>query len=331
MPPQVQKRAELAFDIRMPGRLSLRDWLPKAIQHADALLCTPGLRIDSALIDQMPPRLRVIGTFSVGTDHIDIEAARARGIAVVNTPDVLSQATAEFTMALVLAAARRLGEAERIVRAGLWHGWTPADFLGLQVSGKRMGIFGMGRIGRCLAQIASRGFGMPIHYLNRTRLPPDLEAGATFHTDEASFLAASQVLCLMAPGGPSTHHWLDEARLAALPRRAVVVNTARGTLVDDAALVGALSSGHIAAAGLDVFAREPHIPPGYLGLGTSSWPRISPAPPRKRAMPWVCWHSMGLRPCWRAGGRTISSEAGGAGAKVTFPPAPPSLWHPAVG
>ncbi len=266
MPPRVQARAETAFDLRMPGQLTPRDWLPSAVPQADALLCTPGTRIDRALIEAMPKRLRVIGTFSVGYDHIDVAAARARHIAVVNTPGVLSQATAEFTMALILAAARRMGEAERLLRGGRWGGWTPADFLGLQVSGKRLGIFGMGRIGQCLARIARAGFGMEVHYLNRTRLAPADEQGAVFHADEASFLAASQVLCLMAPGGPATQGWLNAARLAALPPRCIVVNTARGTLVNDAALAAALTSGHVAAAGLDVFPHEPEVPAIYYGI-----------------------------------------------------------------
>jgi lactate dehydrogenase-like 2-hydroxyacid dehydrogenase len=266
MPPHVAARAFSIFDIRMPGQLRLRDWLPQALPDADALLCTPGFKFDNKVIDTLPTSLRVIGTFSVGTDHIDLEAARGRGIAVVNTPDVLSQATAEFAMLLLLAAARRLGEAERLVRAERWVGWSPADFLGTEVSGKRLGIFGMGRIGRRLARIAAAGFGMDVLYHNRTRLAPDLEDGAVFHADEAAFLGASQFLCLLAPGGAATQHWLNARRLALLPKGAVVVNAARGTLVDDEALAEALGTGQVAAAGLDVFPREPRIPPVYLGL-----------------------------------------------------------------
>jgi lactate dehydrogenase-like 2-hydroxyacid dehydrogenase len=257
MPPNVHARAASAFDLRMPGQLSMRDWLPDAIQAADALLCVPGIRIDSTLIAAMPARLRVIGTFSVGYEHIDVAAAHAKDIAVVHTPGVLNEATAEFAMALLLAAARRVGEAERIVRGGRWRGWTPGDFMGLQVTGGRLGIFGMGRIGQVVARMAQGGFSMEVHYLNRTRLAPELEAGAIFHSDEPSFLAASQFLCLMAPSGAATQGWLNAARLAALPRRAVVVNAARGALVDDAALAAALASGHVAAAGLDVFPNEP--------------------------------------------------------------------------
>jgi lactate dehydrogenase-like 2-hydroxyacid dehydrogenase len=266
LPPAIDRRAKAAFDLRMPGKLRLRDWLPAASQHADAILCLPGFPFDSALIASLGDRVRAIGTFSVGTDHIDIAAARARGIAVVNTPDVLSQATAEFAMLLILAASRRLGEAERLVRAGEWHGWNSADFLGRDVSGKRLGIFGMGRIGQALARIARHGFGMEVRYHNRTRLPLVQEDGAVFHEDDASFLAAAQVLCLLAPGSASTLGWLNADRLAALPRGAIVVNAARGSLVDDSALGAALRSGQVAAAGLDVFPREPNIPETYLGL-----------------------------------------------------------------
>ena len=259
-------RANASYTLRMPGQLAWRDWIATSAQDADAVICIPGHRFDAAIIGGLGAGVRALGTFSVGVAHIDMAAATARGITVVNTPGVLSQATAEFTMALVLSAARRIGAAERLVRSGGWRGWRPADFLGTDVSGKRLGIFGMGRIGQALARIAAGGFGMEVHYRNRRRLDPALEQGAIYHNDDATFLAASQVLCLLAPGGPHTHGWLDAARLAALPRSAIVVNTARGTLVDDAALAAALRSGHIAAAALDVFPREPDVPDVYLGL-----------------------------------------------------------------
>ena len=259
-------RAQAAYNLRMPGQLAWRDWVAAGSQDAQAVICIPSYRFDAAVIASLGSGVRALGTFSVGVEHIDVPAARARGIAVVNTPGVLSQATAEFTMAMMLAAARRMGAAERLVRAGGWRGWRPADFLGTDISGKRLGIFGMGRIGQALARIAAGGFGMEVHYRNRSRLVPPLEQGALYHDDDASFLAASQVLCLLAPGGPDTQGWLNAARLAALPRHAIVVNTARGTLVDDAALADALRSGHVAAAALDVFPREPDVPAVYLGL-----------------------------------------------------------------
>ena len=266
LPPAIMARAEAAYALRMPGQLGWRDWLAHASADAQAIVCIPGQRFDAATIAGLAPSVKVIATFSVGTDHIDIAAARTRGIAVVNTPGVLSQATAEFTMALMLAAARRIGTAERLVRDGRWRGWTPGDYLGTDISGKRLGIFGMGRIGQRLARIATGGFGMAVHYRNRTRLPAELEAGAAYHNDDRSFLLASQVLCLLAPGSEQTKGWLNAERIAGLPHRAIVVNTARGALVDDDALAAALRSGHVAAAGLDVFVREPDVPPAYLGL-----------------------------------------------------------------
>ncbi len=266
LPAAMAERASATFDLRMPGEQRLRAWLPAAADGADAILCVPGFHFDAALVAALSRSVRVIGTFSVGTDHIDLRATQDRGIAVVNTPDVLSQATAEFTMLLMLAAARRSAEGERLLRAGRWAKAFPADFLGLNVSGKRLGIFGMGRIGRALARIAHCGFGMEVHYHNRSRLPGDLEAGARYHEDEASFLAASEILCLLAPGGAGTTDWLNASRLAMLPRHAVVVNSARGTLVNDEALAAALRSGRVAAAALDVFPREPHVPEIYLGL-----------------------------------------------------------------
>jgi len=184
---------------------------------------------------------------------------------VCNTPDVLSVATAEITMLLILAAARRASESERLVRAGKWTGWAPTQLLGTQVSGRRLGIFGMGRIGREVARMAG-GFGMSVHYHNRTPLPAGQAGGATYHPDDQTFLQTCDILSLNAPGGAATRHWLNAARIAQLPKGAIVVNAARGTLIDDAALIAALTSGQVAAAGLDVYDGEPRIPQGYLGL-----------------------------------------------------------------
>jgi len=232
---------------------------------ADAILTCPGDNFDAALIAALPASVKVIATFSVGFDHIDIAAAAKRGIVVCNTPDVLSVTTAETALLLILAAARRAGEGERLVRSGEWQGWAPTQLLGVGVVGRRLGIFGMGRIGRELARLA-RGIGMTIHYRDVTRLPPELEDAANFHDSDASFLAACDVLSLNAPGGDGTYHWLNAERIALLPRGAVVVNAARGTLVDDEALIAALRGGHIGAAGLDVFEGEPRLNLGYLDL-----------------------------------------------------------------
>ena len=235
------------------------------VAGAAAILCTPADRLDAAKIAALPASVRAIGTYSVGYEHIDIAAAAARGIAVVNTPGVLSAATAEFTILLILAAARRASEAERILRAGKWPGWSPAGVKGTQVRGQRLGLFGMGRIGQVLARMAG-GLAMTVHYRNRAPLSADQAQGAVWHADDTAFLAQCDFLALCAPANTQTRHWLNEQRLALLPRGAIVVNTSRGSLVDDDALIAALRSGHIAGAGLDVFPHEPDVPAGYLAL-----------------------------------------------------------------
>lgn len=265
LPASIEQQAARDFEARLtPSDVAIADLASKA-KGADAVLCCPGDTLDASMIAALPASVKVIGTFSVGYDHIDIAAAKARGISVCNTPDVLSIATAECAMLLIMAAARRAGEGERLVRAGDWHGWAPTQLLGTQVSGRRLGIFGMGRIGREIARMA-RGFDMEIHYRDMTRLPPELEQGAIFHDNDDSFLPLCQVLSLNAPGGEGTRHWLNNQRIAKLPHGAVVVNAARGTLVDDDALIAALRSGQIAAAGLDVYNGEPKLNPGYLSL-----------------------------------------------------------------
>src|ERR1700733_904488 len=265
LPSSTEALAARQFEARLtPSDVPIADLAAKA-EGADALLCCPGDALDAKAIADLPPSVKVIGTFSVGYDHIDVAAATTRGIKVCNTPDVLSVATAECAMLLLLAAARRAGEGERLVRSGKWEGWAPTQLLGTQVSDRRLGIFGMGRIGREIARMA-RGFGMEIHYRDLTRLPPDLEHGAIFHDNDDSFLPICQMLSLNAPGGDGTRHWLNAARIAQLPVGAVVVNAARGTLVDDAALIAALRSGQVAAAGLDVYNGEPRVHPDYLTL-----------------------------------------------------------------
>ena len=267
LPPAVEARASAMFDARLNPEDAPRSGadILRLAQGADAVLCCPAEKLDGATIGALPATVKVLGTFSVGFDHIDIGACRVRNLPVVNTPDVLSVATAECCMLLILATARRAGEGERMVRAGGWAGWAPTQLLGTQVSGRQLGIFGMGRIGRELARMA-RAFGMAVHYRDVARLPPEMEAGAIWHDDDASFLAASEVLSLNAPGGAATRNWLDAARIAQLPRGAVVVNAARGSLIDDAALIAALRSGQVGFAGLDVYAGEPALNPDYLTL-----------------------------------------------------------------
>ncbi len=267
LPPAIEARAARDYDARLNATdapVTGADILARA-EGASAVLCCPAERLDAATIQALPDSVRVIGTFSVGFDHVDLAAARGRGIAVVNTPDVLSAATAECAMLLILAAARRAGEGERLVRSGQWTGWAPTQLLGTGVAGRRLGIFGLGRIGRELVPMAI-GFGMTVHYRDQVRLPPELEQGAIFHDDDDSFLPVCDVLSLHAPGGEDTRHWLNAARIARLPHGAVVVNAARGTLIDDDALIAALQSGQVAAAGLDVYNNEPRVAAGLLAL-----------------------------------------------------------------
>ena len=266
LPPAVEARISRDYDATFNPGDAVRDGATLAAAAAghDAVLLAAGDPFGAATINALPASVRALATFSVGYDHVDIAAAKARGIIVTNTPDVLTDATAEIAMLLILASMRRAGEAERMVRAREWQGWAPTQLMGLSVSGKRLGIFGFGRIGRRLAEMA-RGFRMEIHYHDIQRAPPEFEQGAIFHADEGKFLAVSQVLSLNAPGGGATRKWLNASRIAQLPRHAVVVNSGRGTLVDDAALVDALRSGHVAYAGLDVYDGEPNIFEGYYG------------------------------------------------------------------
>jgi lactate dehydrogenase-like 2-hydroxyacid dehydrogenase len=264
LPEAVKEYAETRFEVRYDTTDALRNG-PGDVAGAAGILTSTIERYDAARIAAMPDCLRVIGTFSAGFDHIDLNAARARGIAICNTPDVLSVSTAEIGMMLILMAARRAGEGERLVRAGQWKGWLPDLLIGVQLNDKRLGIFGMGSIGRHLAKMA-RGFGMEIHYRNRRRLVPELEEGAVWHDNDDGFLAACDVLSLNAPGGGDTLHWLNAERIAKLRAGAIVVNTARGSLVEDAALMAALKSRHVRYAGLDVFDGEPAFNPGYLAL-----------------------------------------------------------------
>jgi lactate dehydrogenase-like 2-hydroxyacid dehydrogenase len=265
--PEVEARAARDYAVRLnpDDRVFDRAALIAACRDVDAVLPCHSEVFDAGVIAALPDRLRVIGNHSVGTDHVDLGAARARGIIVTNTPDVLSDATAEIAILCMLAAARRASEGDRMVREGRWDSWSPSFMVGRQVTGKRFGVLGMGRVGQVTAARA-RGFGMQIHYHNRRRLPPAQEAGAVFHADPDSLIAASDVLSLHCPATPETTNILDARRLALLPAGAIVVNTARGALIDEAALVAALRSGHVFAAGLDVFRTEPGGNPALAAL-----------------------------------------------------------------
>jgi glyoxylate reductase len=245
-------------------RSPTRDELLAGLQGKQALLCLLTERVDAELLDASP-ELRVVANLAVGYDNVDIAAATARGVVVTNTPDVLTDATADLTWALILAAARHVVEGDSLVRGGGWAGWSPTQLLGASVTGKTLGIFGMGKIGAAVARRAS-GFSMPVIYTNRTRnVAVEDELGARAVTFD-ELLAKSDVLALHAPSTPETRHVIDESALARLRPGAVLVNTARGPLIDEAALVRALQSGRLAAAGLDVFEREPELAPGLADL-----------------------------------------------------------------
>lgn len=222
----------------------------------DAVIPCHSEHFTADVVSQFSDRLKIVANHSVGVDHCDIPALNASGIAVTNTPDVLSDATAELAMLLMLGAARNAVAGDRIVRTGNWDSWSPAFMVGKQVTGARLGIIGMGRVGQAFAQKA-RGFGMQVHYYNRRPLSSDLEHGAVYHETVESLLAVSDFLSLHCPATPETVDLMNGERFQMLPKGAVVVNTARGALVDEDALIAALDSGHISAAGLDCFKVEP--------------------------------------------------------------------------
>ena len=266
-PKEVEDRIDREFEPRRnpnPAPFT-RDQFLTAADGADAMFITPGDRLDSIFFQKVSPTVKVIATYSVGYEHIDLEGAAKRKIALAYTPGVNHEATADIAMLLLLGASRRGYEAQDLIRTHAWRPLAPNMLLGWQVGGKVLGVFGMGRIGQAVARRA-RGFGMKIHYSNGSRLPRELEGDAIYHEDPNELLRVSQFLTLHAPETPATHHFLNAKTIGLLPRGAVVVNTARGGLVVDEDLIAALKSGQIAAAGLDVFAGEPNLNPGYVEL-----------------------------------------------------------------
>ncbi|AZN73032.1 D-glycerate dehydrogenase [Georhizobium profundi] len=263
----VLKRAARDYDVQLNAddHVFSREELLDHCQSVDAVLPCHSERFDADVLAQLPDRLKIIANHSVGTDHVDLKAAKQRGIVVTNTPDVLSDATAEIAMLCMLGAARRGAEGNRMVREGKWNFWSPAFMVGRQVTGKRFAVLGMGRVGQVAAERA-RGFGMEIHYHNRRRLPVELEKGAIFHDSVESLLAVADVLSLHCPTTPDSIDLINAERLALLPDGAILVNTARGALVDERALVEALKSGKLFAAGLDVFKDEPGGNPEIAAL-----------------------------------------------------------------
>jgi lactate dehydrogenase-like 2-hydroxyacid dehydrogenase len=267
LPPAVEARLMRDYDaiLNVDDRVIGTDELLSLAGGADALLVAPTERIDTSLIGRLPPSVKIIACYSVGFDNVDAAAAAKRGIAVTNTPDVLTEATADIAMLCLLGAARRAHEGDVLVRSGRWGRWTPTELLGAELSGKRLGVFGMGRIGQAMARRA-RGFGLKLRYCDQRKLPAKSVQGARFVADVNRFLTQCDFLSLHAPATKETHHFLNAARIDRLPQGAIVVNTARGTLVDDEALIAALRTRRVAAAGLDVFENEPKLHPGYLKL-----------------------------------------------------------------
>ncbi len=257
--------ADLNLSDEIYSQKDLIDRLTRAETTPDALLVTVTDRIDRELIAALPASIRMIATFSVGYDQIDIKAASARGIAVSNTPDVLTDATADIALLLMLGAARGARGGEAAIRNAQWKNWAPTGYLGTHMTGKRLGIYGMGRIGRAVARRA-RAFDMEIHYHNRTRLPQSQEDVAIFHDNVQSLFSASDFLSLHAASTPETRNIINRESLSWLPEGAILINTARGDLVDDDALISALANTSLAAAGLDVFRNEPDIDPRYRAL-----------------------------------------------------------------
>jgi glyoxylate reductase len=241
--------------------------LVEAAKAADVLVPTVTDRIDKSVLTQAGPRLKLIASFGTGVDHIDLATARERAIAVTNTPGVLTEDTADMTMALILAVARRLTEGERLLRTGKWEGWGPTFMLGHRIWGKRLGIIGMGRIGTALARRA-RGFGLSIHYHNRRRVHPDLEAGleATYWESLDQMLAHMDIISINCPHTPATFHLVSARRLKLIRAHAYIVNTSRGEVIDENALARMLASREIGGAGLDVFEHEPAVNPKLLDL-----------------------------------------------------------------
>jgi glyoxylate reductase len=268
LPDAVETRMRELFDaeLNLKDRPMDRAALEAAVQKADVLVPTITDEIDAALINGAGDQLKMIANFGAGVDHIDIDAAVARGIIVTNTPGVLTEDTADLGMALILAVSRRIVEGAQVVAEGRFEGWTPTWMCGRKLWGKRLGIVGMGRIGQALARRA-KAFGMQVHYHNRKPVSPRIEEelGATYWDDLDDMLSRMDVISLNCPATRDTHHLLSAERLARLQPHAILINTARGELIDEAALAEAVARRSLYGVGLDVFENEPAIHPGLIG------------------------------------------------------------------
>ncbi|WP_298974049.1 D-glycerate dehydrogenase [uncultured Roseobacter sp.] len=264
LPEAVETRLSELFDVKLRDDdtpMSRTD-LVSAMKSADVLVPTVTDEIDSALIGQAGDRLKLIANYGAGVDHIDVSTARQRGILVSNTPGVLTDDTADMTMALLLAVLRRMPEGLNVMQSDGWDGWAPTAFLGGRVGGRRLGILGMGRIGQAVARRAA-AFGMQVHYHNRRRLRPEVEEAleATYWESLDQMVARMDVISINCPATPSTFHLMNARRLKLMKPEAVIVNTSRGEVIDENALTRMLRSGEIAGAGLDVYERGTHVNP----------------------------------------------------------------------
>ena len=269
LPDVIETRMMELFDARLnlDDHPMTQDELAAAVREADVLVPTVTDRIDAGILSQAGPNLRLIASFGTGVDHIDLKTARQRGITITNTPGVLTEDTADMTLALMLAVARRLVEGERLVRSGDWTGWSPTHMLGHGLGGKRLGIVGMGRIGQAVARRA-RGFGLAIHYHNRHRVHEEIESEleATYWDSLDQMLARMDIISINCPRTPATFHLLNARRLKLLQPHCVLVNTSRGEVIDENAMTRMLEKGDLAGAGLDVFEHEPAVSPKLLKL-----------------------------------------------------------------
>ncbi|KPU84739.1 2-hydroxyacid dehydrogenase [Marinosulfonomonas sp. PRT-SC04] len=258
--------AEFEVTLRPTTQPMTEDEVATALAAYDAILPTLGDAFTAAAIGRVEaPRCKMLANFGVGYNHIDVGAAAAKGMVVSNTPGAVTDATADIAMTLILMAARRAGEGERLVRSGEWRGWHPVQMLGMHIGGKTVGIIGMGRIGKAIARRCQAGFGMSVVFHNRSSVA-DVGVPARQLESLAEVMAVADVVVIAVPGSPETHHFIDAKALAAMQSHAYLVNISRGDVIDEAALIAALTSGQIAGAGLDVYEQEPHVPEALLAL-----------------------------------------------------------------
>jgi len=261
-----EERVKKLFDAKLnkADNILSSEELINQSKDCDGILCIGGNKFDKAIIDQLSSSVKIIANYAVGYNNVDVDAAKQKGIVVTNTPEVLTDATADISILLLLGASRRAYEGRKHAETQSWN-WSTNFLMGKQMSNKKLGILGMGRIGRAVAQRA-RGFGMEIHYHNRSKLSPDLELGATYHDNIKSLFSQSDFLSINCPATAETTNLLNEETINFLPDKAVVANAARGDIIDDAAMIKAMKSGKIFALGLDVYNGEPKINEEYLQL-----------------------------------------------------------------